>query len=212
VSNFGISDDQKYIMINYLNALLKIENGITNNPLSNEKRKNIIELLAKQKCKTELRNHIESVQKKTQLLLTTIQESDDFYNTNIFKSVMVRYNSLLQSKIIVSKRYGLKTVTLPFGGKPMEELLLEKIKDTHGQYQNALRATYLSECVCYCFLEYLRQPGNYSGQRIKKCPYCNHYFIAKDSKRKRCYLESCSKEYEKEKKRKQRNDEPEFYA
>lgn len=48
-------------------------------------------------------------------------------------------------------------------------------------------------------------------RKIKLCPYCERFFIAKDIKRKRCYSESCSREYEKEKKRKQRDDDPLTY-
>jgi hypothetical protein len=61
---------------------------------------------------------------------------------------------------------------------------------------------------CRSLLDYLCE-GNL--KQLKRCPYCNKYFIAKDSKRKRCYSESCAREYEKEKKQKQRNDDPVKY-
>jgi len=67
----------------------------------------------------------------------------------------------------------------------------------------------LSSLFCFSLREFLLDKKNY--QRLKKCPYCQKHFIAKDKKRKRCYQTSCSREYEKEKKRKQREDDPVIY-
>ena len=47
---------------------------------------------------------------------------------------------------------------------------------------------------------------------VRRCPYCKLYFMVKDLKRKKCYSEECQKEYEKQKKRKQRESEPQFYS
>ncbi len=60
----------------------------------------------------------------------------------------------------------------------------------------------------YSLLEFLLTNDR---RKIKLCTYCNNFFIAKDIKRKRCYSECCAKEYEKEKKRKQRKDDPVKY-
>lgn len=68
---------------------------------------------------------------------------------------------------------------------------------------------YLSGIVCFSLTEFLIRNDR---RKIKKCPYCDKFFIAKDIKRKRCYKNDCRKEYEKIKKRKQREDEPEFYS
>ncbi|RJQ27691.1 hypothetical protein C4565_04900 [Candidatus Parcubacteria bacterium] len=54
--------------------------------------------------------------------------------------------------------------------------------------------------------------GDGGGCRIKKCPLCEKFFIAKDVKRKRCYGADCKKIYEREKKRRQRKDEPDIYC
>ncbi|MBW1774443.1 MAG: hypothetical protein JRJ82_16365 [Deltaproteobacteria bacterium] len=49
-------------------------------------------------------------------------------------------------------------------------------------------------------------------RKLKKCPYCDKFFIAKDIKRKRCYSDDCRKTYEREKKRKQREEDPVTYS
>ena len=49
-------------------------------------------------------------------------------------------------------------------------------------------------------------------RKIKQCPHCEKFYIAKDIKRERCYSDECRKEYERQKKQKQRNDAPEIYC
>jgi hypothetical protein len=48
-------------------------------------------------------------------------------------------------------------------------------------------------------------------KRIKQCPYCDSFFIARDLRRKRCYSDECGKAYSREKKRKQRENNPVRY-
>lgn len=63
--------------------------------------------------------------------------------------------------------------------------------------------------LIYCLVNFLKSNDR---RKIKKCPYCDKFFIAKDIKRKRCYSDDCRKEYERNKKRKQREDEPGIYC
>jgi hypothetical protein len=49
-------------------------------------------------------------------------------------------------------------------------------------------------------------------RKLKRCPYCHIFFIAKDTKRERCYSDECRKMYERDKKRKQREKEPDIYC
>jgi hypothetical protein len=49
-------------------------------------------------------------------------------------------------------------------------------------------------------------------KKIKQCPYCEKFFIAKDIRREsRCYSEKCEKVYQRYKKRKQREKDPVKY-
>jgi len=48
--------------------------------------------------------------------------------------------------------------------------------------------------------------------KMKKCPYCHKFFLAKNKTRKKCYSSDCRKEYERLKKQKQRSDDPVTYS
>ena len=64
---------------------------------------------------------------------------------------------------------------------------------------------YLVSIVSYSLVEFIRKN---SFKKIKKCPFCNKFFLAKDIKRKtRCYSKKCEKEYQRQKKQKQRKDD-----
>jgi len=71
---------------------------------------------------------------------------------------------------------------------------------------------YLMEKTSYAIsdlFEFLTDPKNI--KRIKKCPLCNNFFIAEDLRRLKCNSPECIKKYEREKKRKQRDDDPVKY-
>ena len=62
--------------------------------------------------------------------------------------------------------------------------------------------------IVFCAVEFLR---NIDRRKLKECPYCQKFFIAKDTKRQRCYSDECKKEYERLRKQKQRGDDPVKY-
>ena len=62
--------------------------------------------------------------------------------------------------------------------------------------------------VCWTLIEFLC--GN-TVHRLKKCPYCGRFFIAKDSKRKICYDSKCFRESKREQKQHQRATDPKKY-
>ena len=68
---------------------------------------------------------------------------------------------------------------------------------------------FLISIVSYSLVEFLRKNNL---KKLKLCPFCNNFFIAKDTKReKRCYSKECEKTYQREKKRKQRENDPVKY-
>jgi hypothetical protein len=68
---------------------------------------------------------------------------------------------------------------------------------------------YLKSMVSYSLIEFLR---NNNPKKLKNCPYCNNFFIAKSINRKtRCYEPDCEKAYQRDKKRKQRDKDPVKY-
>jgi len=63
--------------------------------------------------------------------------------------------------------------------------------------------------IAYSLIEFLL---NYDRRKLKHCPYCNNFFIAKSINRKtRCYEPDCERAYQRNKKRKQREKEPDIY-
>ena len=69
---------------------------------------------------------------------------------------------------------------------------------------------FLERMISYSLTEFLI---NNDRRKLKRCPFCDTFFIAKDIKRKRYYdNKECEKKYQKLKKRKQRKEEPEIYS
>jgi hypothetical protein len=67
--------------------------------------------------------------------------------------------------------------------------------------------------ACYGLVSFLADSKHGGRNRIKKCPICKKFFPARDKKRQvRCYDDSCNKEYERLKKQRQREKEPEIYV
>ena len=63
--------------------------------------------------------------------------------------------------------------------------------------------------VGYSLSEFLLLPND--RRKLKRCPYCEQFFPAKNIRRTRCYSEECERAYQREKKRKQRDSDPAKY-
>jgi len=68
--------------------------------------------------------------------------------------------------------------------------------------------SYILQVAGYTLADFLM---NNDRRKLKKCPYCKTFFIAKDIRRQRCYSDDCRKAYEKEKKKRQRKKDPVKY-
>ena len=71
------------------------------------------------------------------------------------------------------------------------------------------RHDYIEKCISYAFFKYFMIDKNF--KRIKFCSVCSQAFVAKDMKRKRCYLSKCDKEFQRIKKQRQRGNDPVKY-
>ncbi len=69
---------------------------------------------------------------------------------------------------------------------------------------------YYDTTIAFCLFEFFREESN--QKYLKKCLLCGDFFIAADTRRTKCYSSQCIKKYEREKKRKQRNDDPVKYV
>lgn len=68
---------------------------------------------------------------------------------------------------------------------------------------------FLNGAISYLLGEFLI---NNDRRKLKKCPFCLEFFIADDIRRQRCKKDECRKEYERQKKRKQRAENPVKYV
>ncbi len=69
-------------------------------------------------------------------------------------------------------------------------------------------STFIQSIIALSLLSFMDSKDK---NRLRRCPYCKKFYIAKDTKREKCYSPECRKEYEREKKRKQRNNDPVKY-
>jgi hypothetical protein len=67
----------------------------------------------------------------------------------------------------------------------------------------------LYHLACHSLVYFLKVRD--SIKRLKQCPYCKIFFIAKDTKKDFCYSNECFKEYKKLQKQNQREVDPEKY-
>ena len=63
----------------------------------------------------------------------------------------------------------------------------------------------LYNLACHSLMSFLKTSINI--KRLKRCPHCKSFFIAKDTKRKICYSEECFRESKRLQKQKQREDD-----
>ncbi|HUT70229.1 MAG TPA: hypothetical protein VMW89_06095 [Desulfatiglandales bacterium] len=79
----------------------------------------------------------------------------------------------------------------------------EETDDLRGKF-----LSFLEWIIGYSLTEFLLHNDR---RKLKKCPYCHKFFIAKDIKRQRCYSDDCRKTFERIKKQKQRDEDPVKY-
>jgi hypothetical protein len=140
-----------------------------------------------------IHTHINQWQADLKNTLNEIVDGINLSDSKSFRGYLARYN------IYCNLRLTLKSDGLfDHYSEIMEENYYQKKQEIHGY-----RKTFAYQIpVVFSFVEFLKHPKN--RKLIRKCPYCNNFFIAKDIKRKKCYSNNCIKEYEKLKKRKQR--------
>jgi len=70
------------------------------------------------------------------------------------------------------------------------------IRSEHiGSITQQTGSEFLFKLACHSLIFFLSVKGN--SRRIKRCPYCKLFFIAKDAKRKICYERICKNKYHK---------------
>ena len=76
-----------------------------------------------------------------------------------------------------------------------------------GHFQGSFR-NYLICAATYSLADFL---STMDRRLLKQCPHCLEYYVATDIRRQKCYKEACEREYQRIKKERQRDADPETY-
>jgi len=90
---------------------------------------------------------------------------------------------------------------LPFIVHDDQRLLIDKIDTTFSDL-------FFTQIIGYNLADFMI---NNNRRRLKKCPYCDNYFIANNVRRIRCFTQECQRKHYRIKKRRQREENPALY-
>ena len=152
-------------------------------------------------------NHISRIQKELRNVLDVLAGTKEFDGAAV--STLEKYEQMQTetnfnvSYIVANHHGGIKIEDWP----PFnEESFLSRCDEcVHLNLQD-----YYDLTIIYCFFKFFREENNH--KYLKKCILCDDFFIAKDTRKTKCYSSECIKKYEREKKRKQRDNDPVKYV
>jgi hypothetical protein len=90
--------------------------------------------------------------------------------------------------------------------------VLKRTKDSTTIRLNLESLDGIFHLACYSLSAFLVDLAHGGRKRIKQCPHCNRFFIAKDTKRAICYDSTCRNEYHREDMKKRREADPVKYC
>lgn len=151
-------------------------------------------------------NHISRIQKELKSVLDLLSGAKQFDDSAV--SVLEKYENIqTQTNFNVSYITGNGHGGIVIEDWPPfnEESFLSRCDGcVHLNLQD-----YYDVTIIFCFFKFFREENNH--KYLKKCRLCGDFFIAEDTRRVKCYSSECNKKYEREKKRKQREDDPVTY-
>lgn len=154
-------------------------------------------------------DHIDTIRTRLCESLKRITKNHQLSKDDL-EDILSIYNNIKISKLYVTEKGDIEEQT---------SFVNQKIflnRDDKNNFSSAFGYYSKFHCNCiyhqiisYSFVNFLRNAN--SKNLLKECPYCKSYFIAEDERRSKCYSSACIKKYEREKKRKQREDDPVTY-
>jgi hypothetical protein len=143
------------------------------------------------------------------MVLTGIAEEKEYSEIPFFKDFLVTRN--LNFHIVVEPIH--LSSNFPFKEVLQERATFDSFDNIyellHDDEDDLFSHYIIMPIVGYSLAEFLVHNDR---RKIKQCPYCQNFFIAKDIKRKKCYSDECFKEHERLKKQKQRGKDPAKYV
>jgi hypothetical protein len=187
----------------YINEFMKIGQSIYNlkSKIPDNRFEEIYGISKQYKKILDLHEKIRKIQKDYRNILDRIIEGAPL---NEIPTLAEKFKTIYD----VSK---MKTTKLIAGRDSFEKIPL--IDETN-YIRNKINRNWFIELqdeFVYWMIEFLKEEHN--RKYIKNCPYCEKFFPAKDIRRKsRCYSGKCEKAYQRDKKRKQRENDPVKYV
>jgi len=163
-----------------------------------------------------IHNRISYSQKKLRTTLNVIANGKSYYNNKNIKEYLEEYCSNCRLDLTIqpddSFSYDSEFLKENFYLKGHRDFdydeELELYENRELTIYSIKESTFLLP-ITYFLIEFIL---NYDRRKLKCCPYCDKFFIAKSINRKtRCYKPDCEKAYQRYKKRKQREKEPDIY-
>ena len=151
----------------------------------------------------------------------------DVTNLKEYKKIIAIANSLLPSrKFVMCKNAGIKLQKAEFrlwGGRQWENsphlIDYKDVSRSSPPSSSDLSQLYdldgilvlngVLSLTCYCLCLAL---ADSQRLKMKRCPYCKHFFTAKDTKRRICYEAACINAYHKEDMQSRRDKDPMKYC
>ncbi len=128
---------------------------------------------------------IQKHQKALGKILTTIVNGKNPFRTKLFKRFIQEYNKFCKVKVSCSSAGFLFSELLVPGEDSYLNFEMKEGSESDQWFEPYRMAT------IYSLIEFFRSLGSNEWKKIKECPYCNKLFIAKDTRRNKCYSNDC---------------------
>ena len=121
---------------------------------------------------------------------------------DLFKYFNSAYDNII-TKVVSTEKNKLKTIQYI-----SSDLLFDEDAERESPYEHMFNY-YISSLVGFSMAQFFI---NNDLRKLKYCPYCHRFYISKNINRKTsCYSKDCERSYQRDKKRIQREKEPEIY-
>ena len=138
--------------------------------------------------------------------LTKIRGYKEFMDTEAVKILFSRYKTAMQHVKHI------KTEPEPLWGEATQ--IHDALKIMSGSNNDTFENkyfpnTFFQTIIAVSLLSFIDSKDRH---RLRKCPHCKKFFIAKDTKRKICYSLQCVREYHRKDMKKRRDEDPVKYC
>ncbi len=139
----------------------------------------------------KIHHHIDETQKKLKRVLLQIIKAVNAYDTEGFKSMLLRYNKLQKTICVINNEHMLIEI-----GPFIEDTLIEIgliINNSNIKYLPFDGKKLFNAPISYCLIEYLKHPEYKGKERIAVCQKCNCIFGKSKLNSHQIYCPACSR-------------------